>query len=278
MNNNICSICKQKNLPIDFSKIQSIQIKKFIKSNRINNEDYSTMIKKCNCNKKVHRFCILLNIIFNYELKCQDCNYFYNISIIKDNDKSEKCKTIFEIIILSLIHIIIYGCCAGLVIFNINKFEINNFKQLNKDKYMHAQYFLALTLFILNSYLIIRSVRTIILRFKFSYKYYININDKKSNNNIDDDAYFTPLFGFYRSFYKERLRYLVCKRNKIFFLNRINYNKDFKNLIKTNNLDFQHISNGKKEILNYNDKNKNEDILQLKDNSLFEKSNEDDKA
>ena len=279
MNNNICSICKQKNLPVDFSKIKSIKISKFINNNRINKDDYSTMIKKCNCNKNVHKFCILLNILFNYELKCPDCNCFYNIKVIKDKDTSEQCKIIFIIIVLTFIHIILYGCCAGLIIFNINKFEMNDFKNSIKEKYIHVQYFFALIIFILNTYLILRTIRSIILRFKFSYKYFININEK-SSNNIDDKEYFQPLYGFYRSFYKERLRYLVNKRNIIFFSNKINYNKDFQNLIISNNREFQHLSNGRKKYSNYNDNNKKEDVLKLKsnNNSLLEKSNEDDKC
>ena len=278
MNNNICSICKQKNVPVDFSKIKSIKINKFLNNNRINKEDYSTMIKKCNCNKKVHKFCILLNIIFNFELKCPDCNCFYNIKVSKDKDTNEQCKIIIIIIFLILIHIILYGCCAGLIIFNISKFEMNNFKNSNKEKFMHVQYFFALILFILNTYLILRTIRSIILRFKFIYNYFININEK-SSNNIDDNEYFKPLYGFYRSFYKERLRYLVSKRNIIFFSNRINYNKDFQNLIKSNQREFQYLSNGRKEYTNYND-NKKEDILKLKsnNNSLLENSNEDDKC
>ena len=281
MNSNICSICKQKNLPIDFSKIKSIKIKNFINNNRINKEDYSIMIKKCNCNKKVHKFCILLNIIFNYELKCPDCNCFYNITVTKNKDNSEKCKIISIIIFLTIIHIILYGCCAGLVIFNINKFKMNDFTTIKKDKYMHIQYFFALILLILNTYLISRSIKSLILRFKFCYKYFININEKSSNNNIDDSKYFRPLYGFYRSFYNQRLRYLVCKRNENFFSNRINYNKDFQNLIINNNKEFQHISNGRKDFYNNNiNNNKNKDILKLKNsenNSLLEKSNEDDK-
>ena len=65
MKNNICSICKQKNLSIDFTKLKNLTIKNFINNNRINKEDYSNMIKKCNCNEMSHKFCILLNIIFN---------------------------------------------------------------------------------------------------------------------------------------------------------------------------------------------------------------------
>ena len=40
MKNNICSICKQKNLSIDFSKLKQLKIKNFINNNRINKEDY----------------------------------------------------------------------------------------------------------------------------------------------------------------------------------------------------------------------------------------------
>ena len=144
MNNNICSICKHKDLSIDFSKIKSMKIKIFINNNRINKEDYFILIKKCNCNKRAHKFCILLNIIFNYELKCQDCNSFYNISVTRNKDNTEKCKIILLFIFLIFIHIILYGCSAFLIIFNIDKFEMNDFKKIKEEKYINAQFFLLL--------------------------------------------------------------------------------------------------------------------------------------
>ena len=263
MNNNICSICKHKDLLIDISKIKSLKIKIFINNNRINKEDYSIFIKKCNCkNKKAHKFCVLLNIIFNYELKCSDCNSFYNISVTKNKDNNEKCKIILLLILLIIIHIILYGCCAVLIIFNLEKFEMNDLKKIKDEKYINAQFFFSFILFVLNSYLFYKSIKYIVNRFKYCYKYYININDKTSSN-IDDSKYFTALYNFYRDFNNDHFGYLLCKRNEIFFYNKITINKDYQKLIQNNNNEFKNISNGNKDN---SKKGNNEEILKLNNN------------
>ena len=223
-------------------------------------------MKICNCNKYVHKICILLNILFNFEIKCSECNQFYNIKISKVSDNKEKCNVIFLIVYLSFIHLILYGVSVLLIIFNINKYERNDFKNTRNDKYIITQYFFAIIIFIINSYLIYRSIKSIHDKFKYCYKCFININEKDSSNKIDDSKYFEPLYEFYRYFYNDRLSYLICKRNEIFFANRICYNKDFQNLIKNNNLEFQHLSNGYKEYSNYNKINEDEQLLKINKN------------
>ena len=276
----VCAICKQKNLPIDFSKIKSKKIKNFINNNHINKEDYSSMLKKCNCNKSVHKFCILLNILFNFELKCPDCNCFYNVAISKRTNNSEKIKIIILMSFLILLHLVLYGCCVILIIFNINKFQMNDFTKIREDKYIHIQYFFALILFILNSYLLYRTIRSIMDKLKHSYQCSINISERNASSKIDDSKYFEPLYYFYRSFNNDRLSYLVCKRNEIFFSNKINYTKDFQNFIKNNNLVFQDLSNGNQFYNNYNN-NKvtdNEDLLKLNNSNTNNKHNKNNSS
>ena len=269
---NVCALCKQKNLSVDFSKIKSYKIKNFIDSNRINKEDYSNILKICNCNKNVHKFCILLNILFNFEIKCPECNQFYNIKITKVTDNKEKCSIICLTVYLAFIHLILYGICVSLLIFNINKYEMNDFKNTSNDKYIIAQYFFAIIIFIINSYLLYRSIISILDKFKYCFKCFININEKDSGNKIDDSKYFEPLYKFYRYFYNDRLSHLICKRNEIFFVNKICYNKDFQNLIKNNNLEFQHLSNGYKEYSNYNKRTEDEQLLRINNNNKNDKN------
>ena len=270
---NVCAICKQKNLSIDFSKIKSYKIKNFINNNRINKEDYSDILKICNCNKNVHKFCILLNILFNFEIKCPDCNQFYNIKISKVTDNREKCSIICVMVYLTFIHLILYGASVFLLIFNINKSEMNDFKNTSNDKYIITQYFFAIIIFILNSYLVYKTIKSIYNRFKYCYKCFININERDSGNKVDDPKFFEPLYKFYRYFYNDRLSHLICKRNEIFFSNKICNNKDIQNLIKNNNLEFQTLSNGYKEYSNYNNKiNEDEQLLKI-NNNKNEKNN-----
>ncbi len=271
MSNNICSICKSKNFPVDFSKIKERKIKNFINTNRINKDDYSIMIKKCNCNKKAHKFCILLNIIFNYELKCQDCNTFYNISVVKSPDKSQKCQTLCTLLFLIFIHIIFYGVSAGLVLFKLEDFKRTDFNKIIKDKLLIPQLFFALLVFGINSYLLYKSIKSSVIKFKCCYKYFININENGSKT-VNDQKYFEPIYGFYRYFNNDRLRFLICKRNANFFSNRINYNREYQNFIKNNNSEYRNMSNGNgfKEYSNYN-KNNNDEILKLK--NIYAKNN-----
>ena len=273
--NSICSICKQKNLSIDFSKIKSMKIKNFINKNRIRKEDLLTKFKKCKCKKTVHKFCILLNILFNYELKCPDCNTFYDIKIIKQKNTKEKYKLILLTILLLLIHIILYGCCVILVLFDLTKFEMNDFNHYINKRYMFAQYFFALILLIINSYLFYKTMKGMLIRFKHCYIYFIDIQEK-TNNDMNDSKYFKPLYEFYRTFNNDKIRYLVCKRNENFFYNKITYNNDYKNFIKKNSSEFQ-LSNGNpsynnEEILKLNNKNNNSKIIDSQNNN-----NEDDK-
>jgi hypothetical protein len=274
-NNNICSICKQNNLSIDFSKIKSAKIKKFINNNQLGKEDLLTKIKKCKCNNNVHKFCILLNVIFNFELKCSDCNTFYDIVVIKKKNSIMKCKLIIFATFLFLIHIILYGCCAALVLINLKHFKMNDFSNPYDEKYLLMQYFFAIILFILNSYLFYLSIKSMIMRFKKCYFYYIDIKEKSSNNPINDAKYFTPLYEFYRYFNNDKLRHLVCKRNEIFFYNKITYNNDFKNFIKKNSTEFN-LSNGNQNFIKFNN---NEEILKLNNsnkNMISNDSNNED--
>ena len=265
-NNNICSICNQKDISLDYSKLKLRKLNQFINNNRLNKDEIYTMIKKCKCNKNVHRLCILLNIAFNYEIKCPDCNTFYNIKITKTINSIKKCKVIFSLLFLLLIHIILYGGCAVLILFDLDKFEVNDLKKNHKKDLIYMQYFFALVLFLLNTYLIYMTIKSKRNKFSHCYKYYINIEDKNSSN-IEDDKYFKPLYGFYKELNKDKLRNIICKRHKAFFYNRIYINKEYQNFIINNNIEYQHLSNGNKEYsMNNNHNNKDNDaLLKIKD-------------
>ena len=103
------SICKKKELPVDLFNIKSYKVKKLLATNRINKEDLSTLLKKCNCKIQVHRFCILLNVIFNYEIKCPECNNFYNVKVSREISGSRRCKESCYYIFLFIIHLILYA-------------------------------------------------------------------------------------------------------------------------------------------------------------------------
>ena len=75
---------------------------------------------KCNCknnNKKVHKICLLLNIIFNFDLNCKEFKANYNISISKNINTLKRFSKLCSLISLSLFHICIYAGAAFLVIY-----------------------------------------------------------------------------------------------------------------------------------------------------------------
>ena len=85
---NKCSICNSENLALDISKTRNNKLKKIL--TQIDKED---LINKCKCSneeKVVHKICLLLNVIFNFETKCRQCKSNYNISIDKTINNSKK--------------------------------------------------------------------------------------------------------------------------------------------------------------------------------------------
>ena len=71
--------------------------------------DLSSIITKCNCNKstpKAHKLCALLNVIYNFELKCPDCHADYNLSIHIHNKPFQKACNLIQFILVLLVNII----------------------------------------------------------------------------------------------------------------------------------------------------------------------------
>ena len=92
-NNNLCSICKSEQLPIDINTSKNYEIKNLKSKLKLNEKDYSCIIKKCNCTKnspRVHKLCILLNVVYGFSLKCPECNADYNIIVTKEINSKRK--------------------------------------------------------------------------------------------------------------------------------------------------------------------------------------------
>ena len=115
---NTCSICNCDKLPIDVSKKSKYEIKILLSRFKLKETKLSNLIKKCNCTKtspKVHKLYILLNVLYNFELKCNECNTNYNIVVNhKINNAKNICKFCSFILYL-LINIILYGASAFLI-------------------------------------------------------------------------------------------------------------------------------------------------------------------
>ena len=280
-NSNKCSICNSENIEIDITKIKNNKLKKIL--TQIDKEE---LINKCKCSSKektVHKICILLNVIFNFEIKCRQCKSNYNISIDKTINNSKKLCKIFSYLFLTLFHIIIFGASVILILYVlvINKDIQNDFET---KIYGQMPIFFAIILLIINIILIPITYSNFIDKSETDiYDYLINIFDEKEQNKIknDSDKFYSILYEFYRYFYGTRIRYLINKKQKSLFfsLGYANFNKEVKKMIEESNqlldIDLNQIDKNVKDknefhytgtLGNFN-KKKNIEIKNISDNS-----------
>jgi len=260
----ICSICKKSKIPINSEKIKEKKINEIISIFDKKNLDASSLIKKCNCHnntEKVHKFCLLLNIIFSFELKCSECKASYNIDISKNKNNHKNNCNLISFIFLLLFHLIIYAGSIFLFLFIIliNKNIKNNFEE---NKLNHIYYFFGGALFIINTVLIIITFSHFLDKNnKDIYDYFIDVKDINEQKNIDKDSdqFYNLLYKYYRCFYNSQIRYLIIKKQEHIYISKGYgyFNKDLKEYIKKNN---EEIKQKKDEIILNNG---GEDILSL---------------
>ena len=284
---NTCSICNSDKLPLDISKKSKYEIKILLSRFKLKEAELSNLIKKCNCTKtspKVHKLCILLNVLYNFELKCNECNTNYNIVVNhKKNSARNICK-FCSLILYLLINIILYGSSAFLILYPL---------LINKDcekKLFHIYFFFGGLIFLLNSYFIYVTILSILYQNPEDINdYTVDVKDiSEPNKNKNLDKYFVLLYKFYRYFYKTQIRYLIGKKHKNVYISKGYgyFNKDLKDLIIKNNKEIfkeRRPNNGGDDILNLNKKNNGLNISQEKNknnknnknnnNNLIEQSN-----
>ena len=275
-NLNACSICKCDKLPIDLSKKNKIEIKLLLNKFKFKETDLSVMVKKCNCTKnspKAHKLCILLNILYNFNLKCNECNANYNIVVKQRKNTARKVCNLCSLIIYLFINLVIYAGSVFLILYNliINKNESND---PERNKLEHVYYFFGGLIFILNTFFIYVTISSIVFNNPEDINdYTIDINDiSEPNKNKDSDKFYNLLYKFYRYFYKSQIRFLIGKKHKHIYISKGYgyFNKDLQNLIIKNNIECERenkLNNGGENILNINKKNNSKNGL----NDLQEK-------
>ena len=281
-NPNYCSICKCNKLPIDFSKNNKNEIKILKTKFNFKESDFSLIIKKCNCTKnipKAHKLCIILDIIYNFNLKCKECNTDYNIIINQHKNTAKKILNICSLIYFLFLNLIIYGACAFLILYPLilNK-NVNNDPERNKME--HVSYFFAGLIFIINTFFIFVVVSSILFKNQRDInEYYIDIKDiNESNINKNTDKYYNLLYKFYRYFYKTQIRFLIGKKHRYMYMLKGNgyFNNELKDIIKKYNNEYEKnnlLYNGREDILNINKNiNKNKITNNIKNEN--EKENE----
>ena len=280
-----CCLCKGDKLPD--SVFQKREIKSLLSKFKMKQPDLSTLINKCNCTKnspKAHKLCLLLNIIYNFELKCPECNTEYNISTKITNLSTQKILNLVALILVLLINIVFYGACVFLALypFVIKKdFKDNP----ERKKYLNCFCFFAAVIFILNTFLIYITFSMFLVKNpNDSNRYTIEVKDINDQNKKRTDRHYMLLYKFYRSFYKTQTRYLITKKHKNIFVSKGygSFNKELREIIIKNNLEcekeLEENNGGDDEILGLkenrsNKKSSNKDNDEKLSNNLIEKSN-----
>ena len=139
-----CSLCKSDKL--SDSIFQKRDIKSLLTKFKMKQADLSTLINKCNCTKhspKAHKLCVLLNVIYNFDLKCPECNTEYNISTKIFHLSKQKIWNSISLILVLLINIIFYGASVFLFLYPFVIKKILK-KNPNKENFLIVIVFLEL--------------------------------------------------------------------------------------------------------------------------------------
>ena len=264
-------ICKSDSLPDNI--FQNREIKSLLAKFKVKNSEVSNLITKCKCSKntpRAHKLCLLLNIIYNFELKCPECNTDYNLSVKILNIPAKKICNIIKLLLVLLINIIIYGACALLILYPL---VIDKEYQNGEEKKMFfiSFCFFGALLFLINIYL--TYITFVMFLFKNpndSNDYIMEVKDiNDQNKNKNSDKHYKLLYKFFRGFYGTQIRYLVSKKHRIIFISKGygQFNKELQEIIIKNNIECE------KEMEENN--NGGEEILGLKNNRINSKSNKE---
>ena len=247
----ICSICNKEILDLKHNNLKNSNQNKKIKDN-MKFMEYSEMIKKCFCKNSlnnnnsengiyVHKFCILLKVIYNFETKCNKCNTSYNIKVDKKVDIKKKIYLYVKFVFIYMVHLIFYLFCIFLIFIN------NIIKKNNNKKYKHLPIFLSAILFLINNIILYFTIINNIKEYKYIFKYKIDIcnaSELNVNNIKNKSKIYELLYDYFKWFYAKSERDLIIKQHKNYLINngKYNNNKEIQNYIKENNFEFNKIN------------------------------------
>ena len=119
--------------------------------------------------------CIILDIIYNFNLKCKECNTDYNIVINQQKNTPKTVLNICSLICFLFLNLIIYGACAFLIIYPLilNKNDNND---PEKNKFEHVFYFFGGLIFIINTFFIFVVISSILYNNPQDINDYISIS------------------------------------------------------------------------------------------------------
>lgn len=246
-NNNIeskiyCSICHKKSFDI---------ITRKHKKNKILNEliksmDCTELIKKCNCKNNneylySHKLCVLLQILFNYETKCEKCKTDYNIEIKKNLNKKKFIYSLLFFLFVYILHLFVFLFCMFLLF--INEILKEYMKSNNINVYKHLFTCFGIIVFIINSFFLYFSIINNIKQFKiYIYNYIIDIFDAEKGNikNSNKKMELNKRINEFQEWaHLQTMNYLINDINNKYRFNKIyiSQTNEIKEIIDDNNKD-----------------------------------------
>ena len=230
----ICSICHKSNTDLNIDYIKNSKFKenlKYIQPKEFIKKCFCKSLKKDINNEKeiyVHKYCLLLKIIYDFEIKCEKCNTVYNIKINKKVNVKKRIYLCLIFILIYLVHIAFYILDIFLLLFD--KISKNN---IIKKKYIHLSLFFGIILLGINSAFLYISIINNINQYKNLFTYTIDIKNIE-NMNIKN-SFYKSLYEFYNYFHGKSNLLLYKHKNFIINKGNIDNNNEIKIFIKENN-------------------------------------------
>ena len=257
--NNICNLCYKKIINIDSFTFDTKKLKKTLEKGININE----LIFPCKCKEFLcHKICLIIKILTDFKLHCEECKMKYNIKLTKLQNKK---LSMFNNIRFSFYFFII-------ILFYFIGFFLVFYKRLTKKLYRNCIILSGIIIIIINTFFLWITIKLYLnIRKSQTYDYTININDyDKAKFFHDNWNFYEPFYLFFCWFFDVRNKYeLMELRTKHLYIKKVNksYIENFK-LIPSINED------SNEEINNINGNINNENINLLNNIKNIEEDNQ----
>lgn len=275
--NNICNLCYKKIINIDSFSFETKKLKNtFEKEMNINEIIFPCKCKDFMC----HKICLIIKILTEFKLHCEECKIKYNIKLTRIKDKKY---SMYNKIRFSLYFLII-------LFFYFLGFFLIFYKKITKNLYRNCAILIGIIIILINSYFFWILMKVYLnMRKTQTFDYTININDyDKAKFFYDDWKFYEPFYLFFCWFFEVRNKYeLMELRAKHLYIKKINnsYIENFKLIPSINEQSFEEINkNGNNENFNFlnNDNklirnNNSITIVKIEGNKIHVSSNKNSK-
>ena len=242
--NNICNLCYKKIINIDSFRFETKKLKKTLEKDMNINE----IIYPCKCKDFMcHKICLIIKILTEFKLHCEECKIKYNIKLTKIKNKKYSMynKIRFSFYFLVILFIYFLG------------FILVFYKKLTKNLYRNCAILIGILIIFINSFFFWIIMKLYLnMRKTQTFDYTLNINDyDKAKFFYDDWKFYEPFYLFFCWFFEVRNKYeLMELRSKHLYIKKINnsYIENFKQIPSINEQSIEGLNiNGNNENINF---------------------------